>query len=37
MAHAYQERYSQYVDEKLRSTLVTKEGMIFNTRYEGRV
>ena len=35
MAHELQERYSQLVDIKLRNTLVTKDGVIFNTRYEG--
>lgn len=35
MAHTSQERYSALVDAKLRNTLVTKDGLIFNTRYEG--
>lgn len=35
MAHALQERYSKLVDEKLRATLVTKDNLIFNNRYEG--
>ena len=35
MAHALKERYSKLVLEKLRKTLVTKDGYIFNTRYEG--
>ena len=35
MAHELQTRYSNLVDEKLRSTLVTKDNLIFNTRYEG--
>ena len=35
MAHNLQERYSALVDKKLRATLVTKENVIFNTRYEG--
>lgn len=35
MAHLLQERYSQLVDLKLRSSLVTKEGVVCNTRYEG--
>ena len=35
MAHTLQERYSKLVLEKLRKTLVTKDGYIFNTRYEG--
>ncbi len=35
MAHELQTRYSNLVDEKLRSTLVTKDNLIFNSRYEG--
>ncbi|MCM1295660.1 MAG: hypothetical protein NC311_08975 [Muribaculaceae bacterium] len=35
MAHEAQDRYSQLVDLKLRHTLVTKDNLIFNTRYEG--
>lgn len=35
MAHELQERYSQLVDIKLRATLVKKDGVIFNNRYEG--
>ena len=35
MAHEQQARYSNLVDAKLRSTLVKKDGVIFNTRYEG--
>ena len=35
MAHTAQERYSSLVDEKLRNTLVTKDNIIFNNRYEG--
>ncbi len=35
MAHTAQERYSQLVDAKLRATLVTKDNLIFNSRYEG--
>lgn len=35
MAHILQERYSKLVDEKLRATLVTKDNLIFNNRYEG--
>ena len=35
MEHIAQERYSTLVDEKLRYTLVTKDNLIFNTRYEG--
>lgn len=35
MPHELQTRYSNLVDEKLRSTLVTKDNLIFNSRYEG--
>lgn len=35
MPHISQERYSVLVDEKLRKTLVTKDNIIFNSRYEG--
>ena len=35
MAHESQVRYSSLVDAKLRATLVKKDGVIFNTRYEG--
>lgn len=35
MAHEAQERYSELVDVKLRATLVKKDGVIFNNRYEG--
>lgn len=35
MAHEHQERYSKLVDAKLRATLVKKDGVIFNNRYEG--
>lgn len=35
MAHESQERYSQLIDLKLRATLVKKDGVIFNNRYEG--
>ncbi len=35
MPHVLQERYSTLIDEKLRATLVTKDNLIFNTRYEG--
>ncbi len=35
MPHNAQERYSNLVDIKLRSTLVTKDNYIFNNRYEG--
>ena len=33
--HELQERYSALVDAKLRKTLVTKDEVIFNNRYEG--
>lgn len=36
MAHELQERYSKLVDAKLRATLVKKNGVIFNTRCEGK-
>lgn len=35
MAHNLQERYSALVDAKLRKTLVTKDNLIFNNKYEG--
>ena len=35
MAHTLQERYSELVDAKLRSTLVTRDNYIFNTNHEG--
>lgn len=35
MAHTLQDRYSNLVDAKLRYTLVKKDGVIFNNRYEG--
>lgn len=35
MAHTQQDRWSSLVDVKLRASLVTKDGIIFNTRYEG--
>lgn len=35
MAHELQERYSKLIDLKLRATLVKKDGVIFNNRYEG--
>ena len=35
MAHTLQDRYSKLVDAKLRATLVTRDQVIFNTRYEG--
>lgn len=35
MAHTLQDRYSGLVDAKLRASLVKKDGVIFNTRYEG--
>lgn len=35
MAHTAQERYSSLVDLKLRATLVQKDGIVWNNRYEG--
>lgn len=35
MAHALQDRWSSLVDLKMRAALVTKDGVIFNNRYEG--
>ena len=35
MAHTLQDRFSSLIDAKLRKTLVTKDNLIFNTRYEG--
>lgn len=35
MSHEQQARYSNLVDAKLRSTLVKRDGVIFNTRYDG--
>lgn len=35
MAHILQERYASMVDKKLRATLVTKDNLIFNSRFEG--
>lgn len=35
MAHTAQDRYSKLVDAKLRYTLVKKDGVFFNNRYEG--
>lgn len=35
--HELQERYASLVDAKLRKTLVTKDEVIFNTRYEGKI
>lgn len=35
MAHENQERWSGLVDVKLRNTLVTRDNLIFNNRYEG--
>ncbi len=35
MAHANQERWAKLVDAKLRNTLVTRDNLVFNTRYEG--
>lgn len=33
--HETQERYSKLIDVKLRNTLTLKDGVVFNTRYEG--
>lgn len=35
MAHELQERFSSLIDEKLRASLVTRDNVIFNNRYEG--
>lgn len=35
MAHVAQDRFSKLVDVKLRASLVKKDGVIFNNRYEG--
>ena len=35
MAHTLQDRWSSLVDMKMRAALVTKDGVIFNNRYEG--
>ena len=35
MAHENQERWASLVDAKLRNTLVTRDNLIFNNRYEG--
>lgn len=35
MAHTQQERYSSLVDLKMRASLVTRDGVVFNNRYEG--
>lgn len=35
MAHTPQERYSRLVDAKLRATVVQKDGIVWNNRYEG--
>lgn len=35
MTHMAQERYSSLVDEKLRYSLVTRDNLVFNNRYEG--
>lgn len=35
MAHTAQDRYSSLVDIKLRDTLVKRDNVVFNTRYEG--
>ena len=37
MAHTLQERYASILDAKLRKTLVTKDGYIFNNKYEGKI
>lgn len=34
--HEHQERYSALVDAKLRDTIVQKDGVIWNNRYEGQ-
>ena len=35
MAHANQARWATLVDAKLRNQLVTRDNLIFNSRYEG--
>ena len=35
MSHENQERWSKFVDVKLRNNLVTRDNLIFNARYEG--
>lgn len=35
MSHHMVVRYGELIDKKLRNDLVTKDGIIFNTRYEG--
>ena len=35
MAHENQERWSKFVDVKLRNNLVTRDNLIFNSRHEG--
>ena len=35
MANILQDRYSKLVLQKMRASLVTKDHVIFNTRYEG--
>ena len=35
MAYEHQTRYAQLTLEKLRQSLVTRDNLIFNTRYEG--
>lgn len=36
MPHALQDRFSSLVDAKLRATLVQKDGVVWNNRYEGQ-
>lgn len=36
MAHELRQRYANMVDARLRKTLVSKEGVIFNTKFEGQ-
>ena len=35
MAHTNQDRWASLVDAKLRNTLVTRDNLVFNSRYEG--
>ena len=35
MAHTNQDRWATLVDAKLRNTLVTRDNLVFNSRYEG--
>lgn len=35
MAHPNQDRWASLVDAKLRNTLVTRDNLVFNSRYEG--